>query len=487
MIVTNAFTFVHLHKTGGQTLNQVITSTIPDHKVIGYHFPISQLPDYAAHKPIVGMVRNPWDWYLSWYAFNTNPRMYNPLYVVLSDGGNGDFESTVTNLVNLGSDNSKSVHFRNALKAILPQTLEGNQGVGLTRSCIDELAQSGQGYYSWLFERMHGNPDSELLYIGRFENLLEDFIDIMIALKVEQFEQMKSQFAAVGRTNSSKHSHYSHYYSEELKQLIDTKDAALVKRYKYHYRFTLDSSKSVVPLSANVHFAFKKLLGKKLNYLTLASGIDVSSLQQKLAQQTQQQWSESGREERYDSHQDTQALLLIHDEDFRHYGQTHRPLFATFKAELEPLFQQISDFYGGEGHIVRALFAKLHAGGKILPHIDRVYSLLNCHRIHLPIITSDDVWFSVGGEAINMPVGELVEINNATVHSVENKGDEDRIHLIIDWVPGSHVRDEYRQAAGRGQAHAPVGVSFEDKTLSRNAPCHCGSGKKFKQCHGQLT
>ena len=26
-----------------------------------------------------------------------------------------------------------------------------------------------------------------------------------------------------------------------------------------------------------------------------------------------------------------------------------------------------------------------------------------------------------------------------------------------------------------------------DKKLGRNDPCHCGSGKKFKQCHGKLT
>jgi len=26
-----------------------------------------------------------------------------------------------------------------------------------------------------------------------------------------------------------------------------------------------------------------------------------------------------------------------------------------------------------------------------------------------------------------------------------------------------------------------------DKKLGRNEPCHCGSGKKYKQCHGKLT
>ncbi len=435
MIVTDKFTLLHMHKTGGQTLSQVINLSIPDNESVGYHFPYSELPAHAADKPLVGMVRNPWDWYLSWYAFNTHPRMYNPLYVALSDGGNGDFESTVTNLVNLGSDSLKSAQYRTALKSLLPETLDGNRGVGLTRASIDELEQSGQGYYSWLFERMHGNLDSELLHIGYFENLIDDFVRIMTDLDVEQSGKMKSKFDDIGRTNSSSHSHYSHYYSDDLMQLVGQKDGTLIERYGYRFESPSDDSKSVVPLSANVHFAFKKMRGRKINFLSLESGIDVSSIRQKLAQFSEQKWQESGREKLYEPHRDTQALLLIHDDDFRHFKPSLLPLFETFRSDLEPLFQRFPEFYKSQGYFVRALFARLRAGGAIAPHVDRVPSLLNCHRVHLPITSNRDVWFSVGGESINMRVGDLTEINNATVHTVENKSDEDRIHLIIDWVP----------------------------------------------------
>lgn len=442
MIVTDKFTLVHMHKTGGQTLIKVIESCIPENESVGYHYPISYLPEHAAKKPIVGIVRDPWDWYLSWYAFNTSPKMfYNPLYVALSDGGNGDFESTVSNLVKLGSDTPESANYRTALKALLPEILDGNQGVGLTRFCIDELAESGKGYYSWLFERMHGKLDSALLHIGRFENLIEDFIGIMADLDVEQSMDMKSKFDLIGRTNSSSHSHYSCYYSEELKQLVSNKDVSLIERYGYQFQAQSDNSAAVIPLSANMNFAFKKLLGKRANFLTLASDIDVSGLRQILAQQTEEQWAGSGREELYEPHRDTQALLIVHDDDFRHSRPTVKPLYETFKAELVPLFQLISSYYGGDGFFIRVLFARLRAGGKISPHIDKVHTLLNCNRIHLPIITNDDVWFSVGGQSINLPAGELVEINNATVHSVENNSDEDRVHLIMDWVPYQKVHN----------------------------------------------
>jgi preprotein translocase subunit SecA len=46
-------------------------------------------------------------------------------------------------------------------------------------------------------------------------------------------------------------------------------------------------------------------------------------------------------------------------------------------------------------------------------------------------------------------------------------------------------------AAAAGAAGAGAGVTNADAAafarVGRNDPCPCGSGKKFKQCHGQLT
>jgi preprotein translocase subunit SecA len=35
------------------------------------------------------------------------------------------------------------------------------------------------------------------------------------------------------------------------------------------------------------------------------------------------------------------------------------------------------------------------------------------------------------------------------------------------------------------QAHTPV--TRDQPKVGRNDPCPCGSGKKFKQCHGKLA
>jgi len=67
MIATERFVFVHMHKTGGQTINKVISRCIADHQIIGYHYPHSIRPQQYAHLPIVGIARNPWDWYVSMF------------------------------------------------------------------------------------------------------------------------------------------------------------------------------------------------------------------------------------------------------------------------------------------------------------------------------------------------------------------------------------------------------------------------------------
>jgi preprotein translocase subunit SecA len=82
--------------------------------------------------------------------------------------------------------------------------------------------------------------------------------------------------------------------------------------------------------------------------------------------------------------------------------------------------------------------------------------------------------------------GEMWEINNATLHAVDNRSERDRIHLIVDWVPNSTVRPEDKRApvaAPKKSTEAAI-PRYNGRIVGRNQPCPCNSGKKFKQCHG---
>lgn len=484
MITNDRFTFVHVHKTGGQSLNSVITQCIPDCQTVGYHYPISQLPEGRQHLPIVGVVRNPWDWYVSWYAFNRKMGLRNPLFIVVSDGGKADFKTTIKQLANLGNDSAQSRAYRDALAAVLPEEFGTDRGAGLTRPCIEGFNEQNRGYYSWLLERMLGNGKTSRLHVAKFENLHEDFIEIMNELGVDESEKLSAVLGAMEKKNSSSHSHYSHYYDAELRDLIAERERGLIDTYGYAFETTESDAASVqLPNFYSYDVGFRKLLDRSSNFLQLRPDFDIEPLRRKVEEISDQEWTGSGREQKFLVHRNTRSLILVSDE-FKHLPPTRFPIFDRFEQELKPIFETISDFYGGDGIILRALLVKLTEGGVIDPHFDEGMSLLHSHRVHIPIITHEQVKFCVGGEKRHLAAGEIWEINNATVHYVENFSHHDRVHLIVDWAPSATITHRERIAGivKKNPAPPPSGP-----VVSRNAPCPCGSGQRYKDCHGKLT
>ena len=438
MIITERFVFIHMHKTGGQTLNDIIKRCIPKHQVIGYHYPSKEVPADSATLPLVGIVRNPWDWYISWYTFNNGSKLRNPLFAIVSNNGQANLNTTISNLINLGSDTALSQQHRQQLIQVLPDTLEHNRGVGLTKDDIRNFSDNHTGYYSWMFQRMLGDYASDQIHIGKFENLQQDFLKIMHNLAVDQAPSMQQELNKQERKNASQHSHYSHYYDASVQSLVAEKEGQLIDNFNYRFETvgpSQSTQKNTTNTTKNTHQGFQKLLGRANNYLKLHDSYNVQAIKDELAKVPDVKWRESGREKRFDIHRHTEALLLIEFEDFRFSTPESTDLYTQFREVTQPLVEHIAKYYQDNGFVVRMVFAKLLAGGKIPEHSDSGYSLLNCHRIHIPIVSNEDNLFFVGGEQKNMQVGEFWEIDNAGPHSVNSRSDEDRIHLIIDWMP----------------------------------------------------
>ena len=270
--------------------------------------------------------------------------------------------------------------------------------------------------------------------------------------------------------------------------MVARKDRKLIERFDYQFE-QVEHTESVIEFfqtqSPTFHPGFRKLRGNAKNFLLIHSNIDVSRIQNKLGRLPQEAWLNSGREERYAAHRNTQALRLIYDEDFRHNNPTYHPRYGQFEDELRSLVDRISNYYGGDGFVVRLIFASLLGHQEILLHRDKHYSLINCHRVHIPIVTNELITFTVGGEEKKLREGELWEIDNSTFHAVTNDGDEDRIHLIIDWVPNGTLPEEDRMTATAlgGSRSSNLAQSSPEK-VGRNVICPCGSGKRYKHCHG---
>jgi aspartyl/asparaginyl beta-hydroxylase (cupin superfamily) len=101
----------------------------------------------------------------------------------------------------------------------------------------------------------------------------------------------------------------------------------------------------------------------------------------------------------------------------------------------------LQDHYAPGGAIIRAMAARLCSGGVIKPHTDKHPSFHEGHRIHIPITTNSRVRFMIGGRPYRFEVGKVYEINNQQQHSVMNKGAEERINFIFDYIPPGDLSD----------------------------------------------
>lgn len=158
--------------------------------------------------------------------------------------------------------------------------------------------------------------------------------------------------------------------------------------------------------------------------------VDILQLAKYIASLPKKKWDVNTTRQNETIHTDTKSIIIKFDD------MICTGLMDDFLPYCSELFGVIKKFYG-EFEIGRFLIVNLLAGGIIPEHDDgNIGTLMNHHRIHLPIVTNDSLFFIVDGERILQEVGVAVEINNQLKHSVINGGN-DRIHLIIDIIEKS--------------------------------------------------
>lgn len=78
-------------------------------------------------------------------------------------------------------------------------------------------------------------------------------------------------------------------------------------------------------------------------------------------------------------------------------------------------------------------FLRLEKGAIIKEHSDNALSFEDGDvRLHIPVITNEAIEFISNGNRLNMQEGECWYVNAGLPHSVANRSDIDRIHLVID-------------------------------------------------------
>jgi uncharacterized protein YecA (UPF0149 family) len=65
------------------------------------------------------------------------------------------------------------------------------------------------------------------------------------------------------------------------------------------------------------------------------------------------------------------------------------------------------------------------------------------------------------------------------------EGELDGAPALADAAPGVIPRPARSTSTAGGGKAAPAGFDPDGNPMSRNQLCYCGSGKKFKNCHGK--
>jgi hypothetical protein len=220
MLITRYFLFIHLPKTGGQFVREVCDRYLPaEWRVpndIPPHAPYREVKDRFPDLPILCFVRNPWDWYVSWFHYirETPPLESHPaaaMWETAFELGKSDFAETVR-------------------RACTGEGFGNPNTAGVMR-------ERGIDHYSAIYWQMAGDGVEEgRVEVGRSEDLVGDLVGFLERHDVPlspEFEEKVRNHPRVGTGKRAQD--YRSYYDDELRELVADKARGLIQAYGYSF------------------------------------------------------------------------------------------------------------------------------------------------------------------------------------------------------------------------------------------------------------
>ncbi len=164
--------------------------------------------------------------------------------------------------------------------------------------------------------------------------------------------------------------------------------------------------------------------------------VDVEELRRKLLTVGEAVWDaeDARKENRFACFHDTRHIIarfIPNNQDPAQFYST--PFWAVWQPLLAPVLTRVAQHYGfSTPEFPKVMFARLAAHTAIDRHVDGAGSNLLTHKIHVPLVTNEAVWFEVGDRRFRLEEGQAYELNNIRPHGVRNDGATDRIHLIFE-------------------------------------------------------
>lgn len=238
MIVTKYFVYIHTSRTAGTFLNKLILEHVPGARMLQYHGHLSDLPGTFSDLPVIGFVRNPWDWYVSMFFDYRRKRQY--VFQIVSAGGALDFEATVARFLRLGDKSMQSKRLLEQLVHTAPTVIDAQvpprrRMPGLRSEHFANFPEN-HGYYSWLFQLMYQSENAPRIHIGRFEDLREEALRLFTITDTPVTKGIKDYLHEAEVLNSSPRPKiFVGDYPRQLEQLVADKEKYLIDQFGYDF------------------------------------------------------------------------------------------------------------------------------------------------------------------------------------------------------------------------------------------------------------
>lgn len=182
-------------------------------------------------------------------------------------------------------------------------------------------------------------------------------------------------------------------------------------------------------------------ISEPFNY-RLHGKFDVSAIADLLSTYSDEWFANKDRQVIYEVHKETNSIFIYDHSNVWSLGDKYdlkvNDSQSAMAALVSPIVKSLEAIH--DGKVGKCIFIKMPAHKSVGEHRDAMDYLGAVRRHHIAIKTNENVVFFVNKERKNMKVGECWEINNNLLHSVENNGDSERIHLMIDILPNKFIK-----------------------------------------------
>jgi quercetin dioxygenase-like cupin family protein len=183
---------------------------------------------------------------------------------------------------------------------------------------------------------------------------------------------------------------------------------------------------------------------QKTRYLKLPFRFDIDRLQAELEQVAASEWLPHFNTAAYENKWSCLALRSVGGKADHILPLTNANFLDTPILKRCAYFQEVLDHFQCEKTSVRLM--SLEPGGIIKEHNDVGTSFEDgLARLHIPLITDPQVNFCIDGEVVHFTRGDTWYLNASCMHSVENRSNIARIHLMLDCIVNPWLEDVFQK------------------------------------------